>query len=216
MGIPHVITSDQGSEFNNKVNAELMRSMGIDHRLTTAYHPQANGLDERFNQTLKNAIAKYSQDCRDKWDAKLGELVYAYNTSFQESTKHSPFEAMFGRVARLPIDCNMDNIDANQKVEVHGEARSPDAKERAAKRQKISEAVKHNIEKAQQKQQKKEKRWLPRFSMEDSLHDYCLPWQRIVSPERIEWRDGMHLCTKLLCDHTVHVFNWQREERLRR
>ena len=152
MGIPHVVTSDQGSEFNNALNAELMRSMEIDHRLTTAYHPQANGLDERFNQTLKNAIAKYSQDRRDEWDAKLGELVYAYNTSFQESTKHSPFEAMFGRVARLPIDCNMDNIDANQKLEVHGEARSPDAEERAAKRQKISKAVKHNIEKAQEKQ----------------------------------------------------------------
>ena len=89
MGIPHVITSDQGSEFNNEVNAELMRSMEIDHRLTTAYHPQANGLDERFNQTLKNGIAKYTQDHRDEWDGKLGELVYAYNTSFQESTKHS-------------------------------------------------------------------------------------------------------------------------------
>ena len=87
MGIPHVITSDQGSGFNNAMNAELMRSMGTDHRLTTAYHPQANGLNERFNQTLKNAIAKYSQDRRDEWDAKLGELVYAYNTSFQESTR---------------------------------------------------------------------------------------------------------------------------------
>ena len=55
MDISHVITSNQGSEFNNDLNAELMRSMGIDHRLTTAYHPQANGLDECFNQTLKNA-----------------------------------------------------------------------------------------------------------------------------------------------------------------
>ena len=46
VGIPHVITFDQGSEFNNTMNAELMQSMGIEHRLTTAYHPQANGLDE--------------------------------------------------------------------------------------------------------------------------------------------------------------------------
>lgn len=152
MGIPHVITSDQGSEFNNAMNAELMQSMGIDHRLTTAYHPQANGLDERFNQTLKNAIAKYSHDHRDEWDVKLGELVYAYNTSFHESTKHSPFEAMFGRVARLPVDCNTDNIDTDQKLEAYTNLRNPDSEERDAKRQKIEEAVKENIEQAQQKQ----------------------------------------------------------------
>lgn len=149
MGIPNVITSDQGSEFNNDMNAELMRSMGIDHRLTTAYHP---GLDERFNQTLKNAIAKYSHDHRDEWDVNLGELVYAYNTSFQESTKHSPFEAMFGRVARLPVDCNTDNVDANRKLEEYANLRSPNAEERDAKRRKIEEAVKENIGQAQQKQ----------------------------------------------------------------
>ena len=51
MGIPQVLTSDQGSEFNNHMNAELMHVMGIQHRLTTAYHPQANGLDERFKLT---------------------------------------------------------------------------------------------------------------------------------------------------------------------
>ena len=41
MGIPQVITSDQGIEFKNQLNKELMIVMGIQHRLTTAYHPQA-------------------------------------------------------------------------------------------------------------------------------------------------------------------------------
>ena len=40
MGLPKVITSDQGREFNNKMNKELMAQLNIDHRLTTAYHPQ--------------------------------------------------------------------------------------------------------------------------------------------------------------------------------
>lgn len=57
MGMPHVLTSDQGTEFNNEVNKELTGLMGIDHRLTTAYHPQANGLDERFNQTIQSSFA---------------------------------------------------------------------------------------------------------------------------------------------------------------
>ena len=40
MGIPKVITSDQGNEFNNKLNGELMERLQIDHRMTTPYHPQ--------------------------------------------------------------------------------------------------------------------------------------------------------------------------------
>ena len=92
------LMSDQGSEFSW---AHACR--GIEHRPTTA---QANGLDERFNQ---NAITKYSQECRDEWDAKLidGDV---HNTSVQASMKYSPFEAMFGRVAHLPVDCNTDPL----------------------------------------------------------------------------------------------------------
>ena len=42
MGIPRLITSDQGKEFNNKLNSELMKKLNIKHVLTTAYHPQVH------------------------------------------------------------------------------------------------------------------------------------------------------------------------------
>ena len=48
-----MITTDQGREFSNNLNVEVMLEFNIEHRLTTPYHPQANGLDERFNQTVK-------------------------------------------------------------------------------------------------------------------------------------------------------------------
>ena len=41
-GLPKVITSDQGSEFNNNLDKKLMKMMNIDHRLTTPYHPQVS------------------------------------------------------------------------------------------------------------------------------------------------------------------------------
>ncbi len=40
-GLPKVVTSDQGREFNNELNTELMELLGIDYRLTTPYHPQS-------------------------------------------------------------------------------------------------------------------------------------------------------------------------------
>ena len=81
MGLPSVMTTDQGKEFLNQVNDELMKTFGIDHRLTTAYHPQANGLDERYNQTLVNALSKFAQTDRDSWDEKLG-VVCTYDSMY--------------------------------------------------------------------------------------------------------------------------------------
>ena len=50
--IPSVIVTDQGRVFHNHFNAELMSVFGIKHKMTTLYHPQANGRNERYNQTV--------------------------------------------------------------------------------------------------------------------------------------------------------------------
>ena len=71
---------------------------------TTPYHPQGNGMVERFNQTLKNMVAKTSKDNGKDWDLKLGPLTLAYNASVHDSTGFSPFFLMHGREPRLPLD----------------------------------------------------------------------------------------------------------------
>ncbi len=141
MGIPVVMTTDQGKEFHNQVNTQLMKVFRNDHRLTTAYHPQANGLDERLNQTLVNSLSKFA------------EVVYSYNTAVQESSKHTPFEAMFGRVGRLPVDFSADKeFDADKKVHQFVTSDEPDEEERSAKCRKTEAQVKANIVEAQRKQ----------------------------------------------------------------
>lgn len=125
----------------------------IDHRLTTAYHPQANGLDERFNQTLVNSISKFVGSNHDNWDEQLEEIVFSYNTAIQESTKISPFEAMFGRIARLPVDINAAlKYDADEKLKQFCSAKEPDKEVQVAMQKKMTDTVKANIQKAQQKQ----------------------------------------------------------------
>ena len=88
VGLPSVLTTDQESEFNKKINRELTAVLNINHRLTTAYHPQANGLDERFNQILSRSLAKFAQDNHECWDEKLCAVVYAYNSSVLVSFYH--------------------------------------------------------------------------------------------------------------------------------
>jgi len=55
-GVPAVVTSDRGVQFTSSVWSGLCQKLGINHKLTTAYHPQANGLVERFHRQLKEAL----------------------------------------------------------------------------------------------------------------------------------------------------------------
>lgn len=122
---------------------ELTNTFGIEHRLTTAYHPQANGLDERYNQTLTNAISKFTQQSHENWDEKLEEIVYGYNSALQESSRYTPFEAMFGRLAKLPVDFNTSkNYDADEKLHKYLASGSPSEFESVAKRRRTETKIK--------------------------------------------------------------------------
>ncbi|XP_064383224.1 uncharacterized protein LOC135348618 isoform X3 [Halichondria panicea] len=106
-GFCEVLISDQGREFVNQVNTELFRFTGTEHRVTSAYHPQTNGLTERFNQTLQTALLKYVNDSQTDWDYHLPAILFAYRTSKQKATKYSPFELMFCRKPVLPIQLEL-------------------------------------------------------------------------------------------------------------
>uniref|UniRef100_A0A1X7U111 Integrase catalytic domain-containing protein n=1 Tax=Amphimedon queenslandica TaxID=400682 RepID=A0A1X7U111_AMPQE len=160
MGLPHIITSDQGGEFVN-LNKKLMGKLGIKHHLTTAYHPQANGLAERYNQTLQNMLIKYVNHKQDQWDEYLDMSVFAYNTSLHHSTHYSPFELMFGCKATLPIDLDMkkdtnneetENQDNQDLQETEEELTPMDADRLTEKRKELIEEGKLNIKEAQKKQ----------------------------------------------------------------
>jgi transposase InsO family protein len=84
------IITDQGREFINSMNDKLCDLLDIKHKLTSPYHPQANGLDERFNQTLKRALEKLVNTRQNDWDVLLKYVLFAYRISENASTKHTP------------------------------------------------------------------------------------------------------------------------------
>ncbi len=55
-GVPAVITLDHGAQFTSSLWAALCSLLNIQHNQTTAYHPQANGMVERFHRRLKDAL----------------------------------------------------------------------------------------------------------------------------------------------------------------
>ncbi|CAK9292277.1 unnamed protein product [Gordionus sp. m RMFG-2023] len=96
--------NDQGREFVNQVSNEYHKLVGTHQRVTSAYHPQANGMVERANRTLQNSLLKCTKGNQKDWPGVLPGIVFAYNTSTHESSKFTPYEMMYGRKALLPCE----------------------------------------------------------------------------------------------------------------
>ena len=82
--------------------------MGTDRAFTTAYHPQTDGLTERFNKTLAEMISMYVSSDNKDWDQILPYVLFAYRTSVHQSTLEKPFYLQFGRDPKLPLDVTLD------------------------------------------------------------------------------------------------------------
>ena len=70
-GIPRQLLSDRGSVFLSKLMMEIYKLLGVKKVNTTAYHPQCDGLVERFNRSLIDMLSKTVQTHGQDWDEKL-------------------------------------------------------------------------------------------------------------------------------------------------
>ena len=106
-GMPTVIHSDQGREFENKIMQEICLLGGSHKTKTTPYHPESDGMVERFNRTLLMMLAMFAGKNRDDWDDLLPAVMMAYRSSVHESTGFSPYRLMFGEECTLPMDIGL-------------------------------------------------------------------------------------------------------------
>lgn len=110
---PEILLSDQGKQFMSDLIKEVCNYLYTKKLNTTAYHPQCNGLTERFNATLCQMLAiRCSQD-QTNWDEYINSSLFAYRASPHEVTKRSPFEILFGRTPRLPSNLEKLNNSDN-------------------------------------------------------------------------------------------------------
>jgi hypothetical protein len=103
-GVPEEILSDCKTSFVNMVIKNLCDQFQTKHRLTSAYRPQTNGMVERFNRTIGECIAKLLSDKEKEWDEYIESVLLAYRTMKHESTKFIPFQLIYGRQAKLPVE----------------------------------------------------------------------------------------------------------------
>nr|XP_033811906.1 uncharacterized protein LOC117365533 [Geotrypetes seraphini] len=104
VGFPREILTDQGSNFLSSEMRMFYEGFGIRHIKTSAYHPQANGMVERFNQTIKQMLKKGIEGDSKNWDRFIPFALFAAREKVQNSLGLSPYELLFGRPPRGVLD----------------------------------------------------------------------------------------------------------------
>ena len=115
VGAPEEILTDQGTNFTSQLMQEVYRLLQIKPIRTTPYHPQTDGLVERFNDTLKSILRKTASKDGKNWDELLPYLLFAYREVPQASTGFSPFELVYGRPVRGPLDILKETWESSPK-----------------------------------------------------------------------------------------------------
>ena len=114
-GAPERLLSDRGSNFLSELIAKVCYLLQIKKINTSGYHPQTDGLVERFHRTLISMLSRYVEKRARDWDHYLPYMLYAYRVTAQESTRESPFFLLYGRDARQPVETVTECIKSAQK-----------------------------------------------------------------------------------------------------
>ena len=103
-GLPSTIVSDRGSQFVSLLWQQLCKILGIQARLSTAFHPQTDGQSENANQEMERYLRTFVNYYQDNWDELLPSAEFAVNAAVSETTKCSPFLATRGYSPRMSFD----------------------------------------------------------------------------------------------------------------
>jgi hypothetical protein len=110
-GLPEEIVSDKGPQFTSKFWRCLFKLLGVDIRLSSAFHPETDGQTERTNQTLEQYLRCTVSYQQDDWLTLLSQAEFAYNNTTHASTGISPFFANYGFHPKFSLEIPGDSVN---------------------------------------------------------------------------------------------------------
>jgi len=126
--LPESVVSDKEPQFVVGLTKELNRMLGIETRLSRAFHPQTDGQTEQMNQELEQYLRFFVEHRQKDWPEWLASAEFAVNNKAHTATKVSPFMANYGRELRMggdirkkgKVESAMEFVEKMKKV--HEEA----------------------------------------------------------------------------------------------
>ncbi|XP_038978713.1 uncharacterized protein LOC120109046 [Phoenix dactylifera] len=141
-GVPRSIISDRDKIFMSLFWKELFSLQGSMLKAGSSYHPQTDGQTEVTNRILEQYLRCYCHEQQNRWADYLPWAEYWYNTSYQGSTKKSPFELVYGRT---PPTLTRYEIGTTKNFEVEKELLA---------REEVLKIVKRELKKSQERMKK--------------------------------------------------------------
>ena len=111
-GVPRVLVSDNGRQFDNTPFRDFCEQLGINNHYSSPSHPQANGQAKVANRSLLKIIKTRLEGAKGVWPNKLPGVLWAYRTTVRIPTRETPFKLAYGSEAIIPAEVHM----ANHKV----------------------------------------------------------------------------------------------------
>ena len=102
-GMPEVIHTDRGTEFDNMLMRELCERFNITKTRTCSYHPSSNGVIERYNSSFAQIVSTLCNE-NTEWDMYLPFAQMAYNSTVHDTTGETPNKVVLGTQLKMPID----------------------------------------------------------------------------------------------------------------
>uniref|UniRef100_A0A2N9FDC4 Uncharacterized protein n=1 Tax=Fagus sylvatica TaxID=28930 RepID=A0A2N9FDC4_FAGSY len=109
-GIPRVLVSDNGRQFDNGPFRELCAQLNIKNHYSSPRHPQANGQVEVTNRTLLKQIKTRLEGAKGMWVEELPSILWAYRTTIRTPTGETPFKLTFGTEAVIPVEIGLTTL----------------------------------------------------------------------------------------------------------
>lgn len=127
-GVPRLVTSDQGTQFESQLFNSLTKLLGVKHIHTTAYHPMSNGLVENWHRSMKNSLKAH---LTDRWTEVLPTVLLGMRSAFRDTIQATTAEMVYGTTLTLPGEFfaptppDFNAADFVRKLKDHMQALSP-------------------------------------------------------------------------------------------
>ena len=206
-GCPITFQSDNGKAFVGDLTKELMKRLQVAQAHSTTYHPQTNGLVERQNRTLVFMLRVYCSRYLVEWDRRLQQVMDAYNSTENSTTRISPHMMLTGHKKALPLTFFYPEYKGRKT------AQQTYVRDVIRRQHELNDFCRRNTQQAQIRQKRRfDKRTAD--SKADSVGDYNWVFQGVVPPKRTKklpkkWR-GPFQITEV--HHGGH-FYWSRTGR---
>ena len=109
-GVPHVLISDNGLQFDSKMFRRYCGELGITNRYSTLAYPQGNGQAEAVNKVIVNGLKKRLDYAKGKWVEGLPHVLWTYRTTPRRSIGETPFSMTYGAKVVIPLETGFPTL----------------------------------------------------------------------------------------------------------